>query len=115
MESTTWQVSSGFKNCYLRVPLFVFSSRRLGLSLSESLGGRGAGLIRSLQGPFHPTSASRPLWSPPVVPLQEASMWPCGRELCPPPPLEARAQSRSTLGMEGRCCGGLGAGDLPSV
>lgn len=36
MESTTWKISSGFKNCYLWVHLFFFPSKSLGLSLPES-------------------------------------------------------------------------------
>lgn len=81
MESTTGQISSGFKNCHLWVHLFVFSSRRLGLSLSESPW-EGAGVIRSLEGPLPLPSASRP----PRVPSGGPAVGecPCGHGLHPP-------------------------------
>lgn len=63
MESTTWKISSGFKNCYLWVHLFVcFFQAGAWDSAFLKAHGKGAGVIRSLEEQILLTS--RDLWVP---------------------------------------------------
>ena len=77
MESTTWQISSGFKNCRLWVRLFVFSSWRLAFRKPVGRGWRG----QELEGPLPLTSTSWPPRAPSGGPA--VGERPCGCELRP--------------------------------
>ena len=99
MESTTWKISSGFKNCYLWVHLFVFffSSRSLGLRLPES----------PWEGGWcdqEPGGADPPHLPGLLGPLWYSCCWGGGVQVatcCVPSCAECRSSSWDILGAEG--------------
>ena len=99
MDSTTWKISSGFKNCYLWVHLFVFFFQA-GAWDSGFLKAHGkeAGVIRSLEEPILLTS--RDFWVPsgtPAVGGGGVQVATC----CVPSCAECRSSSWDILGAEG--------------